>query len=67
MVVIQKKKGVNVDTLLKRFNKITKEENIAFDVSKKKFFMKPSLMRKEKRKEKLRVRAQQRRQQLHRS
>jgi len=67
MVVIRKKKGENVDTLLRRFNKATKDENLAFEVNKKKHFMKPSLLRKEKRKEKLRQRAQQRRQQLHRT
>lgn len=63
MVVIRKKKGENVDTLLRRFNKATKEENIAFDVNKNKYYMKPSLLKKEKKKEKQRVTAQKRRRQ----
>ncbi|OGK28724.1 30S ribosomal protein S21 [Candidatus Roizmanbacteria bacterium RIFCSPHIGHO2_02_FULL_40_9] len=57
MVVLTKKKGENTESLLKRFNKITKDENISFDISKKKFFMKPSLLRKEKHKERLRRKA----------
>ncbi|OGK14895.1 30S ribosomal protein S21 [Candidatus Roizmanbacteria bacterium RIFCSPLOWO2_02_FULL_37_19] len=59
MVVVKKKRGENTDTLLKRFTKITKEENIAFDVNKKKYYLKPSLLKKEKMKDKLKRKAMQ--------
>lgn len=61
MVVVQKKKGESTDRLLKRFVKISKDENINFEVSKKMFFKKPSEMKKEKQKEKAKRKAQQRR------
>lgn len=60
MVVVNKKRGENADSMLKRFTKVTKEENINWDINKKKFFMKPSLLRKEKQKERLRRKAQMR-------
>jgi ribosomal protein S21 len=60
MVVVTKKRGENTDSVLKRFTKVTKDENINWDVNKKKFFMKPSLLRKEKQKERLRRKAQMR-------
>lgn len=62
MVVIERKKGENTDILLKRFTRMSKEENIAFEVGKKKFFLKPSLLKKEKQKERLRRKAQMRKQ-----
>jgi len=61
MVVVTKKRGENTDSVLKRFTRVTKEENISWDVAKKKFFLKPSLLRKEKQKERLRRKAQIRR------
>lgn len=61
MVVVTKKRGENTDSVLRRFTKITKEENINWDINKKKFYMKPSLLRKEKQKERLRKKAQMRR------
>ncbi len=65
MVVVQKKKGESTDRLLRRFTRLTKEENIAFDVSKKMFFKKPSEMKKEKKRDKAKRRAQQRRYESH--
>lgn len=61
MVLINKKRGESTDVLLRRFTKMTKEENIAFDVSRKKFFLKPALLKKEKKRDKLKRRAQERR------
>lgn len=60
MVVVTKKRGENADSMLKRFTKVTKEENINWDVNKKKFFMKPAVLKKEKQKERLRRKAQMR-------
>ncbi|OGK38975.1 30S ribosomal protein S21 [Candidatus Roizmanbacteria bacterium RIFCSPHIGHO2_12_FULL_44_10] len=61
MVLINKKRGESTDVLLRRFTKMTKEENIAFDVSRKKFFLKPALLKKEKKRDKLKRKAQERR------
>lgn len=52
MVVVSKKKGESTDKMLRRFTRLTKDENIAFDVSKKMFYKKPSELKKEKRREK---------------
>ena len=51
MVVVTKKRGENADSMLKRFTKVTKEENINWDVNKKKCFMKPAVLKKEKQKD----------------
>jgi len=61
MVVVSKKKGESVDKMLRRFTKISREENITWDVNKKLFFKSPTELRKEKRKEKQRRKSQQKR------
>lgn len=57
MVVLTKKKGESTDKLFRRFTKITKEENIIFDVNKKIFFKNKKELKKEKAREKAKVRA----------
>ncbi len=53
MVVITKKKGESKDALFRKFSKTFVEENIVEEVRKKLFYKKPSLVRKEKEKERL--------------
>lgn len=65
MVFVEKKKGESTDRLLRRFTKLTKDENIAFDVSKNMFFKKPAELKKEKKRDKAKRRAQQRRFESH--
>lgn len=57
MIVVVKKKGENKESLFKKFSRLFKEDNIIFEVNKKMFFKKPSLLKKEKLKERLRRRA----------
>ncbi|MCS6956560.1 MAG: 30S ribosomal protein S21 [Patescibacteria group bacterium] len=52
MVVIVKKKGETKDSLFRKFSKIFVEEDIVNTLRKKQFYKKPSLIRKEKEKEK---------------
>lgn len=61
MVVVKKKKGESVDTLLHRFNKQTREENVKWDVERRKRYMRPAELKKEKSKEKARRKAYARR------
>ncbi len=61
MVVVKKKQGESVDTLFHRFNKHTREEDIKWDVEKKKRHMRNADVRLEKTKRKQRKVAQQRR------
>lgn len=58
MIVIVKQKGENKENLFRKFYKQSKEENINFDVMKKMFYKKPSLLRKEKARERLKRLAQ---------
>ena len=51
MIVVTRKKGESTDKLLKKFSKLFREEDIIFDVNKKIFYKKPSLLKKEKQRE----------------
>lgn len=53
MVVITKKQGDTKDSILRKFSRMFVEENIVDEVRKKLFYKKPSLMRKEKEKERM--------------
>lgn len=53
MVVLIKKQGDTKDALLKKFSRMFIEENIVDEVRRKLFYKKPSIMRKEKEKERL--------------
>jgi len=56
MVVIIKKPGDSKDNLFRKFTKIFIEEDIINEVRKKLFYKKPSLVKKEEAKEKLKRR-----------
>ncbi len=64
MVVVKKKQGESVDTLLHRFNKQTREEDIKWDVERRKRKMRTKDLKEEKRKRLLKKRAQNRRNRL---
>ncbi|MEK7070288.1 MAG: 30S ribosomal protein S21 [Patescibacteria group bacterium] len=53
MVVVIKKKGETKDSMFRKFTKAFIEENIVDEVRKRQFYKKPSLVRKEKEKERL--------------
>jgi len=53
MVVITKKKGETKDALFRKFSRTFVEENVVEEVRKKLFYKKPSLLRKEKEKERM--------------
>ena len=53
MVVITKKQGESKDILLKKFSRMFVEENIVDEVRKKLFYKKPSLLKKEREKERM--------------
>lgn len=57
MIVVIKKRGETKDTLFKKFSRLFKGEDIIYEVNKKLFFKKPSLLKKEKMKEKMKRRA----------
>lgn len=59
MIVIIKKQGETKDALFRKFTKMFREENIAFDVSKKMFFKNRSLLKKEKEKERIKRKSQE--------
>ncbi len=61
MIVIIKKQGETKDALFRKFTKVFREENITFDVSKKKFFKKPSILKKEKEKDRIKRKVQEQR------
>jgi ribosomal protein S21 len=48
MVVITKRKGETKDSMFRKFTKTFIDENIVDDVRKKQFYKKPSLVRQEK-------------------
>ena len=58
MVYVNKKKGESKDTLFRKFTKIFIEENVIDEVRNKLFYKKPSLVRKEREKELLKIRRQ---------
>lgn len=53
MVVVTKKKGETKDSMFRKFSRMFVEENIVDEVRKKLYYKKPSLLRKEKEKERL--------------
>lgn len=53
MVVVTKKKGETKDAMFRKFSKTFVEENVVDEVRKKLFYKKPSLLRKEKEKERM--------------
>lgn len=57
MIVLVKKKGETKDTLFRKFFRLFKGEDIVYEVNKKLFFKKSSLLRKEKMKERAKRRA----------
>lgn len=57
MVIVTKKKGETKDSMFRKFTKIFIEENVVDEVRKKLFYKKPSLLRKEKEKERMQKRA----------
>lgn len=58
MVVVTKKKGESKDSIFRKFTKIFIEENIVEDLRKKQFYKKPSLVRREEEKERIKARFQ---------
>jgi len=56
MVVVVKKRGDSKDHLFRKFTKTFIEEDIVNEVRKKLFYKKPSLVKKEEIKEKLKKR-----------
>lgn len=56
MVVVTKKKGESKDSMFRKFTKTFLDEDIITEVRKKLFYKKPSLMRKEEEKERLKNR-----------
>lgn len=53
MVVVTKKRGETKDSMFRKFSKMYIEENLVEEVRKKLFYKKPSLVRKEKEKERM--------------
>jgi len=53
MVVITKKKGDTKDAMFRKFSRTFIEENVVDEVRKRQFYKKPSLVRKEEEKERL--------------
>lgn len=51
MVVITKKRGESKDSMFRKFTRSFLDEDIIDDVRKKQFYKKPSLLKKEKLKE----------------
>ncbi len=60
MVVMIKKKGETKDSLFRKFTRSFIEEDIVTEVRNKLFYKKPSLVRKEKEKERLQKRGRRR-------
>lgn len=57
MIVVVKRKGETNDIFFKKFSRLFKGEDIVYEVNKKLFFKKPSLLKKEKMKERMKRRA----------
>ncbi len=51
MVIVRKKQGESKDNMFRKFTKIFIEENLVDEVRNKLFYKKPSILRKEKEKE----------------
>lgn len=56
MVLVTRKKGESKDSMFRKFTRDFIEEDIVTDVRKKQFYKKPSLVRKEEEKERLKNR-----------
>lgn len=65
MIVVSKKKGEPKDNMFRKFSKIFKDEDIIFEVNRKVFFKKPSLLKKEKDREKIKRRIMRKSQNSH--
>lgn len=61
MIVIVKKKNETKDNLFRKFSRSFKDEEIILDVSRKSFYKSPSIIKKEKQKERLKRLAKRRR------
>ena len=57
MVYITKRRGETKDSLFRKFTKTFIEEDIVNEVRKKLFYKKPSLVRKEEEKERIKTRS----------
>lgn len=51
MVIVKRNRGESKDSMFRKFSKIFIEENIIDDVRDRLFYKKPSIVRKEKEKE----------------
>ncbi len=60
MVVIKRKRGESKDSVFRKFTRSFIEENILDDVRKKQFYKKPSLVRQEEEKERIKLRHKRR-------
>lgn len=56
MVLVTRKKGESKDSMFRKFTRDFIDEDIVTDVRKKQFYKKPSLIRKEEEKERLKNR-----------
>lgn len=56
MVSVTKKKGETKDSMFRKFSRMFVEENVVDEVKKKLFYKKPSLLRKEREKERMQKR-----------
>lgn len=56
MVVVAKRKGETKDSMFRKFSKTFFEENVVEEVRKRQFYKKPSLLKKEQEKERLKRR-----------
>jgi ribosomal protein S21 len=56
MIVISKKKGEPKDNMFRKFSKMFKEEDIVYEVNRKMFYKKDSLLKKEKDRDKIKKR-----------
>ncbi len=59
MIVISKKKGDTKDNIFRKFSKIFKEEDIVYEVNRKVFYKKPTLLKKEKDRDRIKKRIMQ--------
>ncbi len=60
MVLVTRKKGESKDSMFRKFTRDFIDEDIVNDVRKKQFYKKPSLIRKEEEKERLKNRGRKR-------
>lgn len=61
MIVIAKMKNETKDSLFRRFTRLFREENILFEVRRRMFYKKPSLLKKEKQRERAKAKSGRRR------